>query len=174
MALKIVGGTERKIIVLSALISLLTGCVPKRAEPPPQSPGVTFDLRYPVLLAGNHDLQVKDDKDSLITTSVASGMSFLEMKLIDSDGGLYEIRKVTPFGRKSVWRDLGTSRYQVFLELKKARPINLQQAKSLVMEVLAQRNELVSGAANGVRAATEKIQACQSLAELLEVCRTAW
>src|SRR5689334_19259965 len=128
-----------KIIVLSTLISLLTGCAPKpKQAPPPAGPGLSFQLSYPVLLAGDRNLKVQDDERSLITTTGASGVNFLQVKIIDAGGALYEVTKVTPFGKKNMALDMGTSQYQVFLELKRVGQINLKQAQAVVMEVVVE------------------------------------
>jgi hypothetical protein len=163
-----------KIILLSGLIAFLTGCAPDPPEKPATGPGLTYDLHYPVLLAGDRRLEVRDDKDTLITTRGASGLSFMEMKIIAGDDKLYEIRKVTPFGRKFFLMDLGTSPFQVYLELKRPHPITLQKAKALVMDVVTAPYGMVSDSANGLRIATERVQGSKSVADLIETCRTTW
>src|SRR5713101_3741719 len=107
----------RKITMISALISLLTGCARRPAEPP-KGPGVSAPLSYPVLLAGDRNLVVKDDEESLTTTTVASGLNFPQFKVIDSDGMEYSIRKVTEFGKQSILLNMGTKQFRVFLELE--------------------------------------------------------
>lgn len=159
--------------MLGALISLLTGCG-RPAARQPAAPGVSIELRYPVLLAGGRELKVKDDQNALITTKGAAGINFLEMKILDSEGQLCEIRKATPFGQKSFLLDMGTGSFQVFLELKRLRKLDLQQAKALVMEVVQQPHGLVSGTENGLKVASERIHGCQTLTELLNACRTTW
>ena len=71
------------------------------------------------LLAGNRNLAVKDNQEGLITTTVASGLPFTEFRLIDFGGSQYSIRKVTPFGKTSVFLNMGTKPFQVYLEFKR-------------------------------------------------------
>jgi hypothetical protein len=164
----------RKITMLSALISLLTGCAKKPAEPLPQAPGVSVPLSYPVLLAGERNLVVKDDEESLTTTTVASGLNFPQFKLIDSGGMEYSIRKVTEFGKRSVFADMGTRPFRVFLEMKGEGKIGLAKAKALVQGVALDPNGVVSVTPHGAEIATRTIQGAQSLTELIQVCRKTW
>ena len=159
--------------MIGTLISLLTGCA-KKTEPAPLKPGVSAPLTYPVLLAGERNLIVKDNQASLITTTVASGLNFLEMKVIDSAGMQYSVRKVTPFGRRSVVLDMGTSQFQVFLDMKAEGNISLAKAKSLVLGIALEPHGIVSGTDHGAEIATRTIQGAQSLAELIQACRTTW
>jgi len=117
---------------------------------------------------------VRDDKDTLITTRGSSGLSFLDMKIIAADDKVYEIRKVTPFGKKFFLMDLGTSPFQVYLELKRPRPITLPKAKALVIDVVTAPHGFVSDTANGLRVATDRVQGAKSVADLIEPCRTSW
>jgi hypothetical protein len=138
---------------LGVLFSLLTGCAQKPIIP--TAPGVSVKLAYPVLLAGEHRTLVKDDEESLTSTTAASGLNFLVATLIDSSGARYSIPRVTDFGRKSSFLDMGTTPYRVFLELKPEGKVDLAQAKQVV---LAEEPE---AALDGVG----------SLAALIEACR---
>jgi hypothetical protein len=163
----------RKITMISALISLLTGCARRPAEPP-KAPGASVALSYPVLLAGDLKLVVKDDEESLTTTTVASGLNFPQFKVIDSNGMEYSIRKVTEFGRQSIFLNMGTKPFRVFLEMEGDGKISLSKAKNLVLGVALEPNGMVSGAPHGAQIATETIQGVQSFAELIQVCRKTW
>jgi hypothetical protein len=162
-----------KIMTISALISLLTGCVKRPAEPP-KAPGASAALSYPVLLAGERNLVVKDDEESLTTTTVASGLNFPQFKVIDSDGMEYSIRKVTEFGKQSIFLNMGAKPFRVFLEMEGDGKISLSKAKNVVLGVALEPNGMVSSTPHGTQIATETIQGVQSLAELIQVCRKTW
>jgi hypothetical protein len=164
-----------KIVVLIAFFSWLFGCArkPEPSEPPPEKPGTSSPLRYPVMLFGGRNIHVKEDEPTLITTSVASGMFYPEFKMIDSDGVQYTILKETHFGRKSVWLDMGTSRYQVYLKLKREGVVPLAKIKAEVLEVALQENG-PADPPRGPQIATEKIQGAKTLAELIDRCSRPW
>ena len=144
--------------MLSALISLLTGCAPK-AVAPPDKPGVSLPLAYPVLLAGDRRLEARDDESALLTTNVAMGINFLGVKIVDSDEMMYKVEKVTPFGQKAFLLDMvGTSHFKVFPQLKRLGKTGLKQAKTLVMDVAMNPNGMLTGWPHGVQAATERVQ----------------
>lgn len=156
----------RLIALVSLLAALLSGCVKPSA---PIAPGVSVSLRYPVLLAGQHRLEVKDDEERLTTTSGATGLNFPELTLLDSEGALYTVRKVTEFDRKSAVLDLGTSHFRVFLDLKAGGTASLAGAKALVKEVALSSEDLQDG-----QAAAQAIDAAGSFPELIEVARKSW
>jgi hypothetical protein len=164
----------RRITMLSALFSLLTGCARKPAETPPAAPGVSVTLSYPVLLAGERKLVVKDDELGLTTTTVASGLNFPEYKVIDSAGTAYSVLKTTDFGRKSAFTDMGTTPFRVFLEMKSDGKIDLSKAKTLALGAALHPHGVVSGTDHGAEMATRAIQGTQSVAELIQVCRKTW
>jgi hypothetical protein len=154
----------RKVTMLSALISLLTGCS-KPAEkpgPPPEKPGVSLELNYPVVLAGERRLIVEDNQERLITTTVSSGVSFPEYRFIDSGGMEYRVKKVTEFGRKNAFFDMGTSPFQVFLEMQPKGIISLKKAKALLLEVALKPDGAIGP--HGKEIATERIQGAMSVA----------
>jgi hypothetical protein len=155
--------------MLSALISLLTGCIGKPA-PPPAKPGVSFPLSYPVLLVSDRSIDTRDNEPSLITTSVANGLYFPEYKLIDASGAQFSVRKVTQFGRKSVVFDMGTSHFQVFLELKREGDISLKKAKARVFAVAVQS----VGIGANAKIAGPKIESAQSFPDLIRICGKTW
>ena len=155
------------IAKLGVLFSLLMGCA---KEPPrPTGPGTSVGLRYPVLLANDRQLLMKENLNSLTTASVASGPNYEAFIVLDSDGTQYTIQRVTEFGKKSVFLDMGTSQFQVFLALKAKGKLSLEQAKSLVKELAFSRGEVQ----NTVTAA-RLIDAAQSFPELMAVSQRPW
>jgi hypothetical protein len=162
--------------MLSALISFLAGCAAKPApeKPAPEKPGTTFPLSFPVLLVDDRDLKVYDDEAGLTTTRGAAGMGYTEYQVIASDGMTYSILKETQFGRRAWFMDMGTSPYRVFLEMKKRDVITLPKAKALVLRTALAPHGPVDGSAPGAEIATQRIQSCQSVAGLIEVCRKTW
>ena len=149
---------------LSGLFSLLPGCAPK----PPQGPGVSTALQYPVLLLGQHRVVVKPDESKLTATNIASGLNFPEFTLIDSAGRRFSIPRVTEFGKTSGLLDMGTSRFHVYLHLKSAGQPSLAELKSLVKQTLR------PDAVKDHTAAVRKIDAATSPAHLIEICATSW
>jgi hypothetical protein len=163
----------RRIAMLSALLSLLTGCGRKPAppQPLPDKPGVSIALSYPVLLVGERDLKVKNDAASLITTSVANGGEYyVAYRFIDSAGNEYAPQKATAFGRKSAWLDMGRTPYEVFLELKLKGRISLAKAKADALAAAIEAGPAVIGP-DGKEIATANIGATNSFPELMEACR---
>lgn len=152
---------------LGLLFSLLTGCATKPAER--TGPGVSVELQYPVLLASDRQLLVKDNMSALTTATGASGPNFVEYTLLDSSGALYTIPKATHFGEKSWLRDLGTSQFQVFLELKAERKPSLEKAKSLVKQMAFSRGDI-----QDTKAASRVIEGAGSFPQLIEACRKPW
>jgi len=161
--------------VLSLLMSLL-GCSPKPAPPPaplPEKPGATYPLVYPVLQVSERDIRVSEDEESLTTTQVSSGLSWREMHIIDSSGQLYEVTRVTDFGRKAAWRDMGTSPYRVFLDLTPPKKIALEQVKAYLVAVL-QFEQKTGLFPDAVEVGTPVVQKCPSLTALIDICRRTW
>jgi len=163
-----------RLVVFGLLIPILTGCVAKPPKSPPANPGTSLSLSYPVLLVGDRNLVVRDDENSLITTTVASGLNFPQYSIIDSAGAEYSVVGVTEFGRKSLFSDMGTRPYQVFLELKRRGTISVADAKALTLKTALEPNGLTSGTAHGEEIARQRIDACQTFAQLIEACRKTW
>ena len=158
--------------MLGWLISLLTCCAEKPARPP-EKPGVSLPLSYPVLLAGERNLKLKDDETSLITTSESSGGDYYgAFAMIDSQGMEYVVKKTTAFGRKAVWRDMGTSSYQVFLDLKSKGRIGLEKAKAMALAAATAPEGAIGP--NGKEIASARIGSAKSFADLIEACRDPW
>ena len=158
--------------MLWTMLLTLIGCAPKPVTAPlPEKPGVSLPLAYPVLLAGNKSYWVFDDEESLITTRVATGVPYGEMAMIDSNGELYKTVRITPFNRKSVWLDMGTSPYQVFLDLQSKGKPSLDKIKAIMIDVAREEHDTGLDYPNGLIVATQKIQACKSVPELIEESR---
>jgi hypothetical protein len=68
---------------------------------------------------------------------------------------------------------MGTSPYQVYLELKFDGNIPLNKIKAAVLAVALQPNGLPYPP-RGPQIATEKIQGTKSIAELIDVCSRTW
>jgi hypothetical protein len=159
----------------TALFSMLAGCGGSKPQPP-RAPGTSIKLAYPVLLAGGESptIRVEDDEVSLTTTRAASGAVYMNLKLIDSAGTLYEVvRESQPEGRPSSWRDMGTSNYRVHLELKRVKTVNVDQGREMVLDVIRAPRSLWSLYPEGTRVAAERVGAFRTVPELIEGCRRA-
>jgi hypothetical protein len=166
----------RKIRLLKSfgpVLALLTGCSSSKA-PPPDKPGSSLPLAYPVLLLGNDAplLAVFDAEPALTTTTKSSSLFYAAQQIIDSTGALYAIKKVTPVSEvHSVWRDMGTSPYSVFLQIKLLRRVNLQQAKNLVLEVVRSPRSDWSQPPQHLNNVVAHVQSNRSLQELILDCK---
>jgi hypothetical protein len=96
-------------------------------------------------------------------------VGFPEYRFIDSSGTQYSVKKATEFGRRTPSLDMGTSPFQVFLEMKSEGKISLEKAKSVALEA-ALKPEGVLGP-DGKEIATQRIRGAKSIPELIEVCR---
>jgi hypothetical protein len=163
-----------RLVVFGLVISFLTGCAAKPPKAQAANPGTSLSLRYPVLLVGDRNLVVKDDENSLITTTVSSGLNFPQYVIIDSGGDTYSVVTVTEFGRQSLFSDMGTRPYQVFLELKRKGTISVADAKALTLRTALAANGPTDGTVHGAEIARQKIESCQTLAQLIEACRKTW
>ncbi len=116
-----------------------------------------------MLLIGERNLLVMDDENSLITTSVASGGIYCGGYLfLDSSGVRYQAKNATAFGRKSAWLDIGTSQFQVFMELEAKGPLALKKAKSMAIESAIKPAVDAGNADRGIEIAKSKIGATSS------------
>jgi hypothetical protein len=109
---------------------------------------------------------------ALITTSVSSGMSFREYRFIDSGSMAYAVKNVTEFGRKNAFFDMGTSLFQVFLEMKPEGKISLEKARSILLTAALAPVGVIRP--HGKEIATERFQGAKSVANLVEVSRSPW
>jgi hypothetical protein len=127
----------------------------EKASPPPEKPGVSVAFRYPLVMAGERRILVKDDEPSLITTTVSSGVGYQEYRFIDSGGMKYPVKKVTEFGRKNAF-NMGTQ-------------ISLKKARALTLESALQPDGAIGP--HGAEIATKRIRGTKSIPELIDVCR---
>ena len=74
----------------------------------------------------------------------------------------YRVKKVTEFGRKNAFFDMGTSPFQVFLEMQPKGIISLKKAKALLLEVALKPDGAIGP--HGKEIATERIQGAMSVA----------
>lgn len=162
------GRIGRHIVKLTALISLLSGCISKA----PESPGVSHPLQYPVLLISNRESHVWNTEERLITTSQATGINHLEFTIVDSGGQVFTVKKGTAFGKSAWWTDMGTSSYKLFLELKPAGKNGLAKAKELLHEQIKFRDSI--GIIQEAPKAHAIVDAAKSLPELFAACRDGY
>jgi hypothetical protein len=131
--------------ILSALATLLVGCSPRKL-PAPDKPGTSIQLSYPILLIGTESPQITvvDTELALTTTTQSSSLTYTAQKIIDSKGGLYEVKTAIPVGKvPSSWRDMGTRPYRVFLEMTFRKKVNLDDARNMVLDnVRSPRSQL--------------------------------
>jgi len=113
---------------------------------------------------------VKDDE---ITTRVASGFYFPEYKIVDAGAMEYSVERVTDFGRKNPFFDMGTSPFKVFLDLKRARQSSLEETKARILPIALQSQELTAGS-RGAQVATQRIGGAKSMTALFDVLRKPW
>lgn len=152
-----------------ALIAALGGC--RRSPEPATDPGTSHPLEYPVLLIGQDDLTVRDDQTALTRTTGASGLNFIERRIVDSAGVLYEVKRAVPVkGNKPLWLDMGTSHLRYFLELNRRGPASLQQVRNMVMEQVRSPRSTW----NGAPAAVARVEGFKTIKELIEGSRTSW
>ena len=140
----------------------------EKASRPPEKPGVSVAFRYPLVMAGERRILVKDDEPSLITTTVSSGVRYQEYRFIDSGGMKYPVKKVTEFGRKNAF-NMGTQPFQVSLEMKPEGLISLKKARSLMLESALRPDGAIGP--HGAEIATKRIRGTNSIPELIDVCR---
>lgn len=150
---------------LSALVSLLTGCGTKA----PTEPGTSAVLQYPVLLIDDRRMAVRKDERSLTSATIASGLVYEEYTLIDGNGARYAVGKVTEFGKKSGFWDMGTSQFRVFIELKAKGKMSLGELKAMA-KATAGRDDNVPDK----QAAERAIDGAGTVAELIAVCSETW
>ena len=74
-------------------------------------------------------------------------------------------------GGKSAWLDMGTSHFQVFLELQSKGPLPLKNAKTMAVEAAVRPLVDGGGSDQWIEIAKSKIGAAASYPELIEACR---
>jgi hypothetical protein len=167
-----------KVMLWTMLLTLI-GCAPDPSKsapsslPLPDKPGVSLPIAYPVLMAGNKTFRVFDDEETLTTTRVSSGFYYGDMAMIDSGGDLFKTVRITDFDRKPAWRDMGTSPYRVFLDLQSKGKPNLDKLKAMLIDVARENHDTGLDYPNGLTVATQRIQVCKSVPELIKECRNS-
>lgn len=156
---------------LTAILSLLSGCVSKpAAEPkPPTAPGTSHPLVYPVLLVDSHRMHVRPSEERLTSSTVASGLAYKEYALIDATGARFSITGVTEFGRKSVILDMGTSRFRLYLQLKPEGTLSLSQAIQLT-----KATAMADSSITDKPAAARALDAAPSIPALITLAAEPW
>jgi hypothetical protein len=164
------GMKERwKAMRLCAILAAFTGCQSTPAVP--TDPGTSLPLTYPVLLAGQSDLTVRDDESSLTRTTGASSLNFTERQIIDSAGIIYQIRRATTVGQpKAMWQDMGTSPRHVYLELDRTGLARLDRIQRVVLDQVESPRSVWRGNPNAV----ERVRGFTSVSALIDGCRTSW
>ncbi len=158
---------------LGAVLAFLTGCGAK--PEPPAKPGTSIGLTYPVVLAGGgRTIAVRDSELNLTTTTGASGLNYTELQIIDSAGGLYAVRKTTPFDRPHSWQDLGTSQYRVHLELRRIRSLDVEQARRILLDVVRTPGGAWNFSPEAQARAAARIRGFDTLAGLIAGCGNSW
>lgn len=153
------------IVKLGFLFSLLTGCLTKS----PSGPGTSTPLVYPVVLFQDRDFHLRMDEERLTTTTIASGLNYLELHILDSSGARYSIRKVTNLDNHSGFFNMGTASDRVFLHLKSEGKLTLDQAKSTIKAVAARHPQV-----QNTKAADQEIGGAKNFRELVEMCGHPW
>ena len=151
-------------------LGLLTGCS-SPVKKVYSEPGTSASLNYPVLLVGQNTVDVRDDMKTLVSTSLSSGLNFVERKIVDSSGAIFEVKSATPVGEeKPWWSDMGTSQRSHFLELHKTKGSGLAEAKRLILEQV--QSERSSWRAD--TKAVARVKSYKTMTELIEACRRSW
>jgi hypothetical protein len=164
-----------KLSIFSALTALLTGCgsPPKIPAAAPDRPGTSVLLTYPVLLLDidGPDITVKDSEERLTTTTKASGIDYPSHRIIDSSGGLYEVKRSTPVGHvASGWSDMvGNQPFRIFLDMKMVKRVDVEKAREMVLGAVRNpRNQLSKP--DYLASSEAAVKSYRTLAELIEGC----
>jgi hypothetical protein len=122
-------------------------------------------------------ISVYDKEEDLTTTSVSTNPFYTAAHIVDSGGRLYKIGKDTPIGDSgSVWRDMGTRRYRLFLEVKFLKNVNVEQTRKMVLDMVRSPRGQLSRPPERLGKAVAHVESYRTLGELIEGCRDtlAW
>jgi|SRR5215471_18593717 len=155
---------------LCVALGLLTGCS-SPAKKVYTEAGTSLPLVYPVLLIGQNTVDVRDDMKTLVSTSLSSSLNFVERKLVDSSGAIFEVKSATPVGAgKPWWSDMGTSQRSHFLELEKSRSYGFAEVKRLLLEQVESERSVWRGDAKAVA----RVRGFTNVAEVIDASRRSW
>ena len=163
--------------LLGALFTLLSGCTSPKPPPAPGKAGTSIQLAYPILLLStlSPDITVFENEERLTTTTQSSSFNPLTQQIIDSNGGLYSVKKATPVSEmRGVWRDMGTSSYRLFLEIKLDKQIDIGQAKHMVLESVRSPSSDWNQPPDRLKRTIERVQSYPTLADLIARCSKTW
>jgi hypothetical protein len=145
----------------------------------PDRVGTSVQLSYPILLLGTDspEIAVIESELALTTTTQSSSLIYTAQRIIDSKGGLYEVKTATPIGEvRSAWKDMGTSPYRVFLEMRFRKQVGVEDVRNMVLDnVQSPRNQL-SRPPERLRKAVEAVRSYRNLGELIAGCakQSSW
>ena len=157
--------------LLAALLSLLPfqGCKPAASEI--KEAGVSVALKYPVILIGQSTVDVSDSEEALVTVNGTSSLSLPERVILDSDGRLFNIVRVTEIGkRKPFFLDLGTSNRRFFVEVKESRKPSWNKIKELVLDQVKSPTSFWEGDERAVN----RVRSLATMEDLIAACRETW
>lgn len=159
------------VLSLFSLFSL-KGCKPAST---PAKPGVSIELRYPVLLIGQRKFDVRDSEAQLINVPGASSLSLYERILLDSEGRLFEVLSARPeAGSKSILLDMGTGSRRFEVIVKEKKKPSFSQVQELVLAQINAPNSIWSDDPAAADKAVAKIRSLRNVEELIAACREYW
>jgi hypothetical protein len=137
--------------------------------------GTSVPLSYPILLLGTEapDITVFETELAFTTTSQSSSLAYTLQQIIDSRGGSYEVKTATPIGEvPGVWRDMGTTRYRVFLDMKFRKRVSVDDARKMVLNIVRSPRSQLSRPPERLRNTVGSLQSYRTLDELIAGCAT--
>ncbi len=151
-------------------LTLLAGCRGAKVAAP-SAPGTSVKLTYPVVMIGQGSFAVRDDELGLTTTTLASGLNYVERKIVDSSGALYAVRSAVAVDPGSPWwRDMGTSQQAYFLKLEKGAKSSFEDIRHLALKELESPQGVWQSNSN----AAAKVKSFRDIASFIAGCRTPW
>ena len=157
--------------LLAALLSLLPfqGCKPAPSEA--KEAGVSASLVYPVILIGQSTVDVRDSEEALVSVNGTSSLSLQERVILDSDGRLFTVVRVTEIGkRKPFFIDLGTSTRRFFVEVKERR----KPSWDTIIKMVLDQVKSPASVWEGNERAVNRVKSLTTLKDLIAACRETW
>jgi hypothetical protein len=168
-------------LALMTLLSFLlwvSGC--KRASPPAVQPvaGTNISLRYPVIIfsKARDVIEARSNEKELTTTSILRQSIFEEgMQLVDSSGTLYLVESQKAAEKVPGWlqNSTGNAPYRIELQLRRVRPVTLDETKQLLLEVIENPKSYWSQSHHGNAAAVKILKSAKTFAQLAASCGTS-